>query len=104
MTVIVPDDLEAFEGSLTASQLARVVQALGDQRIRLQEVSSDPALAGGHCGTYAYSVDLHMPRFATETQADLSAVLEALGMPLAFYPGQADFSGSHAPADAADRI
>ena len=38
-----------------------------------------------------------MPRFGVETHASLKTLLEALGMPLAFTRGVADFSGIHVP-------
>ncbi len=70
MTVIVPDDLVAFEASLDAALLDSIV------------ASMQPT-----------DVDLTMPRFDTETRADLGPVLAAMGMPTAFDPDQADFSG-----------
>ena len=42
---------------------------------------------GGH------EVDLAMPRFTMTWQASLAKVLKAMGMPTAFDPGSADFSG-----------
>ena len=38
-----------------------------------------------------------MPRFGIETKAGLKDVLTALGMPLAFDPASADFTGIHTP-------
>jgi serpin B len=38
-------------------------------------------------------VDLTLPRFKIETKSDLSSVLAQMGMPLAFDPDRADFSG-----------
>jgi serpin B len=70
MTVIVPDDLAAFEAALTADQLGAIVSALKPR-----------------------AVDLSVPRFGTETAAELAGLLKDLGMPLAFDPDQADFSG-----------
>jgi serpin B len=70
MTVIVPDDLAAFESGFGAESLAQVISALETR-----------------------SVDLTFPRFGLETQADLATILAALGMPRAFDPDQADFSG-----------
>jgi serpin B len=45
-----------------------------------------------------------MPRFAIATRAELGDALEALGMPLAFDPDAADFSGIHVPESATDAI
>lgn len=70
MTVIVPDDLAAFEASLSAEQLAGIV---GDLR--------------------EFDVTLSLPKFGIETKAMLADLLAALGMPSAFDPARADFSG-----------
>ncbi|MGD0862828.1 MAG: serpin family protein [Candidatus Limnocylindrales bacterium] len=70
MTIIVPDDMAAFEKSLNAAKFASITNAL------------QPA-----------TVDLSMPRFKTETKTDLAALLAGLGMPLAVDPDRADFSG-----------
>jgi len=69
MTVIVPDDLAAFEAGLDADLLASISGALA------------PA-----------EVTLTLPRFSIETKADLGAILAAAGMPSAF-DDRADFSG-----------
>lgn len=70
MTVIVPDDFAAFARGLTADQFGAVTAAMVPAR-----------------------VDLTLPRFKTETKADLKETLAAMGMPLAFDPDRADFSG-----------
>jgi serpin B len=70
MTVIVPNDLASFERSLTPDQFGRYVGALR------------PAQFG-----------LALPRFKTEKKVDLKGILSAMGMPLAFDPARADFSG-----------
>jgi serpin B len=70
LTVIVPGDLAAFEATLTPDQLTAIV---GD--LRQSEVT------------------LGLPKFGIETKAMLADVLTALGMPSAFDPGRADFSG-----------
>jgi serpin B len=69
MTVIVPDDLAAFERGLTADGLAAVTGALAETQ-----------------------VSLTLPRFSIETKAEMAGVLAALGMPSAF-DERADFSG-----------
>lgn len=69
MTVIVPDDLASFESSLGTDALASIVGGL------------EPM-----------SVELTLPRFGIETQAELGSVLAELGMPNAFFD-TADFSG-----------
>lgn len=70
MTIVVPDDMAAFEKSLDGAKFAAIADALR------------PA-----------AVDLWLPRFKTETKADLVPVLTGLGMPLAMDPDRADFSG-----------
>ena len=70
MTIVVPDDLAAFERSLDGTQFDRIVGSL-EQR----------------------QVDLWLPRFSAATNADLVAALSGLGMPLPFDPAAADFSG-----------
>ncbi len=69
MLVIVPDDLAAFSGTLDAQRLTGIVNGLA------------PA-----------EVDLGLPKFSAETQAELGDILAALGMPTAFTDA-ADFSG-----------
>jgi serpin B len=70
MTIVVPDDLAAFERSLDAARFAQITAAL------------EP--------TY---LDLTLPRFKIETKSDLSSVLAQMGMPLAFDPNRGAFSG-----------
>ena len=70
MTIVVPDDLAAFERGLNATSFAQITAAL----------------SGAH-------VDLTLPRFEIESKSDLSAKLARMGMPLAFDPNSADFSG-----------
>jgi serine protease inhibitor len=70
MTIIVPDDMAAYEQQLDTDSFAALTAALGP-----------------------HEVDLTLPRFEIETKADLAALLGELGMPLAFDPDRADFSG-----------
>jgi len=70
MTVIVPDDLGAFEASLDAEAFAALTSAMT-----------------------THSVTLALPKFGLETRTELGPALTALGMPLAFDPANADFSG-----------
>ena len=70
LTIVVPDDLAAFEKTLDASKFAQVTGSL--QRA---------------------NVELTLPRFKIETKGDLAATLAGMGMPLAFNPDKADFSG-----------
>ena len=75
MTIIVPDDLAAFENGLTAARLAD-----------LTSTKEEGGLMGRH------KVNLTLPRFSIDTRFDLKQALKAMGMPLAFDP-QADFTG-----------
>ncbi|HEY1169246.1 MAG TPA: serpin family protein [Candidatus Limnocylindrales bacterium] len=70
MTIVVPDDLAAFEGGLDAARFAQVTTAL-----------------------QTANVNLTLPRFSIETKTDLASALSGMGMPLAFDPDRADFSG-----------
>jgi len=70
MTIVVPNDLAAFERSLDAASFAQIIGSL------------QPT-----------DVDLTLPRFKIETKSDLSSTLAGMGMPLAFDPNRADFSG-----------
>jgi serpin B len=72
MTIIVPDDFAAFTAGLDEASFGGIVAALGQQRPE---------------------VTLAFPKFGTETKVDLATVLAALGMPDAFDPDRADFSG-----------
>ena len=69
MTVIVPDDLAAFEAALTADELASITGALAEAPVALT-----------------------FPRFSIETKAQLGVLLATLGMPTALSDA-ADFSG-----------
>jgi serpin B len=70
MTIIVPDDLAAFEATVDQAAIGDVVAALEAQRI-----------------------DLSLPKFGIESKLELNEVLKAMGMRLAFDPDRADFSG-----------
>jgi serpin B len=70
MTVILPDDLASFEKNLDAESFAGITAALGQA-----------------------NVDLTLPRFKIETKSDLASTLSGMGMPLAFDPNSAHFSG-----------
>ena len=74
MDLIMPTDLEAFEEEVTFATTEDM-----------------------DCGSYPYSLQLHMPKFGVETRAKLSEALAALGMPTAFDAGSADFTGIHVP-------
>jgi serpin B len=90
MTIVVPDDLAAFEKGFNADRLAAVTKAVAREHARLQETSDAAPEA---CPEYAYSTRLFLPKFGTETRAELGDMLVAMGMPLAFDDANADFSG-----------
>jgi serpin B len=104
MTLILPDNLGAFEMHLSPGKLSAIVSKLDAQRTRLTEVTHRPGNEDGDCGTYAYQVRLFMPQFGIDTYAALKGPLAELGMPLAFDGDRADFSGIHDPANDGDRI
>jgi serpin B len=95
MLLVRPDDLRAFETGLTAEKLAAITTAIAEERQRQRDGIDCPGVPPEQqeAGCYPYALTLHMPRFSTETRAKLNEVLKALGMPLAFEPGSADFSG-----------
>ncbi len=70
MTIVVPDDLAAFEGGLDAARFAQITAALK-----------------------ATDVILTLPRFKIEMKSDIAFALAAMGMPVAFDRNRADFSG-----------
>jgi serpin B len=70
MTIVLPDDLATFEKGLDAARFGQITAALQGAQ-----------------------VELSLPRFKIETKSDLSTVLAGMGMPLAFDPDKADFSG-----------
>lgn len=70
MLLVLPDDPAGFTATLDPSQLDAIVAGLESTR-----------------------VELRMPKFGIETQAELKPLLSALGMPTAFDDSNADFSG-----------
>ena len=92
ITLILPDDLRAFERSLSPALLAKVQARLRAEAKRQQKVKYTGS-GDMDCGTYAYNVQLFLPKFGTDTRAKLNEPLVALGMRQAFAPGSADFSG-----------
>jgi serpin B len=94
MTLVMPDDLDAFEGSLTPKVLASISSKLKKERALQQKLTYTPEdWADMRCGNYAYSTNLFMPRFGLDTRAGLIPALKALGMDLAFDSTRADFTG-----------
>jgi serpin B len=70
MTIIVPDDMASFVAGLNAASLATIWKS-----------------------EKKYDVTLTLPRFKADSHFDLASHLAAMGMPTAFDPNTADFSG-----------
>lgn len=104
MTLILPDDLAAFEPGLTPAKLGEIIAKLDKGRRLLERVTYSGGPDEMDCGTYAYSLHLFMPRFGIDTAAALGEPLKGLGMPLAFDQARADFSGLHVPKAPGDGI
>jgi serine protease inhibitor len=102
MTLIMPDDLAAFEAHLSGAKILSIAAALGKERSHLTTDVSDPQPED--CGSYPYSVSLFMPKFSIQARAQLKELLAGLGMPDAFDPAAADFSGIHAPTESEGSI
>jgi serpin B len=102
MDLIMPDDLERFEAGMSAKQLESITTALTKERSHLFDV--DEGTLPEDCGTYPYNLRLFMPRFGVGTRTELGSTLKELGMPAAFDPGRADFTGIHVPDAPGDGI
>lgn len=78
MVILLPDAdrFEEFERSLDAGRLEEILSGLADQEVTLT-----------------------MPRFRVESDFSLKDTLTAMGMPVAFEPGRADFSGMNGRRD-----
>ncbi len=93
MTLILPDDLTAFEAGLTATTLGQVMTALDKEKKRQGTFAPCDPADEMQCPCYPYALELFMPRFGIETRADLVPSLRQLGMRSALDPGSADFTG-----------
>jgi len=104
MTLVLPDDLRAFEGALAADLLAQIGAAMDAERERFVDPEC-PSLEGeSGPGCYPYDLDLFLPRFSIDTRAKLNEALAAAGMPRAFDRDVADFSGIHQPVSEDERL
>ena len=92
MTLILPDNLPAFEASLTNGKLATVQAGIKAEQARLANVTYKSTVEMD-CGTYPYAVSLSLPKFGIDTHASLVPVLRSMGLKLATDPLKADFSG-----------
>jgi serpin B len=70
MLVIVPDDLEEYEQNFSGEQLAEIVKSMQPEQL-----------------------ELSLPKFSYDSSFSLVDALSVLGMPAAFDPDAADFSG-----------
>lgn len=70
MDIILPNDFSAFEGSMDTATINQIMATMGSR-----------------------DVQLSMPKFKFASDFDLKEALSALGMPVAFDPINADFSG-----------
>jgi serpin B len=70
LTIILPDSLANYEQGLDGASFDLLTTSFGERK-----------------------VDLTMPRFSTETRANLAQLLSSMGMPLPFDAARADFSG-----------
>ena len=71
-----PDGLRELEASLTTERLDRITAGMKPRRVKLS-----------------------LPRFTSTVEFELKDVLSKMGMPLAFEPGEADFSGINGARD-----
>ena len=92
MTVVLPEDLRAFESKLDGELLERIVTKLDAERQSFMEPDCPPEFAMD-AGCYPYDLRLFMPRFSIDMRAELNPMLAAAGMSRAFDPATADFSG-----------
>jgi serpin B len=83
MTIVVPDNLRTFEAGLSPRLLTQLTQVTW-------ESNGEGLLEDNR-------VDLTLPKFSLKTATDLAGTLQALGMPSAFDPSRADFTGIASP-------
>lgn len=70
-----------------------VILPKGDDLKPAEAVMNDNNLSALQGSAYSQRVDLYLPKFRMETEYRLPQTLSAMGMPTAFIPGAADFSG-----------
>ena len=92
MTLILPDNLAAFERGLSAGQLDGINARIAVEEKRIAKITNPPD-GDMNCARFAYDVNLLMPKFGIDTRAGLVPILKAMGMRDAVNPGLADFSG-----------
>jgi serpin B len=93
MTLILPDDIDAFERSLKPSMIAAIDRELATEWDRVTKVRyGNPDRWGMDCGTVAYATNLFLPKFGIDTHGNLVPALAAAGMRIPMSP-EADFTG-----------
>ena len=93
MTLILPDDIDAFEQSLKPSVIETIDREIATEWDRVNKVRfGNPDAWGMDCGSVAYVTNLFLPKFGIETRGDLVPALGAAGMRIPMSPA-ADFSG-----------
>ncbi len=92
MTLILPDDLDAFEAGLSVNKLDAIQADIATEQKRIGK--SIPQDDGDlNCPAFAYDVNLSLPKFGVDTRAALVPILKAMGMRDAVNADLADFSG-----------
>ena len=87
-------DWEAVEIPYAGGELAMLVVVPAEGSFAEVEAGIGEGLLGeAVAGLAASQVNLSLPRFDIESRAEMTEVMNALGMNLAFQPGAADFSG-----------
>lgn len=93
MTLVLPDDIDAFERSLKPSVVAAIDRELATEWNRVTKVRyGNPDEWGMDCGTVAYATNLLLPKFGIDTRGDLVPALGAAGMQVPMSLA-ADFTG-----------
>ncbi|MFH1786053.1 MAG: serpin family protein [archaeon] len=88
------DDLQILEMPYVGEQLSMLVLLPKDGDISALENSlSLEKLSEWRAKLQAEDVDVYLPKFTFETKYDLTNSLISMGMPTAFSPAKADFSG-----------
>ena len=92
MTLILPDDLGAFEDGLSVAKLDAIQKDIATEQKRIAKTI--PQDDGDmNCPAFAYDVNLSLPKFGIDTRTGLVPVLKAMGMRDAVSSARADFSG-----------
>ncbi len=87
-------NFEALELPYDARELSMVILLPAEGWFEAFEAELDYSLVAGAIEALASTqVDVTMPKFKLETSLNLSGALSELGMPAAFNPARADFSG-----------